>query len=180
MECTESGQTKELKRVKRLVKQSNAGRNLRPEGSQKRCTSSDLELGLSQGVLIPQTKVKWAMPYQCSERQQAIAPTHCLCPLITESVRLQPRLARPTTVRVEGSSAPKVCVCVCVCLLPLTKVVVGHDHSCVLFTDGRVKCWGANTKGQLGYQDTQGRGGSGEGCAAAFHTSPKLLRNYSC
>ena len=34
----------------------------------------------------------------------------------------------------------------------------GHDHSCALFNDTSVKCWGHNGNGQLGYGDTYHRG----------------------
>jgi alpha-tubulin suppressor-like RCC1 family protein len=37
-------------------------------------------------------------------------------------------------------------------------VVNGFDHSCALFQDGVVKCWGANSRGQLGYGDALNRG----------------------
>jgi alpha-tubulin suppressor-like RCC1 family protein len=33
-------------------------------------------------------------------------------------------------------------------------VGAGYDHSCVLFIDGKVKCWGRNDSGQLGYGNT--------------------------
>ncbi len=34
----------------------------------------------------------------------------------------------------------------------------GEAHSCTLFESGRVKCWGLNNNGQLGYGDTNSRG----------------------
>jgi hypothetical protein len=36
-------------------------------------------------------------------------------------------------------------------------VGVGHDHSCAVFADGGVSCWGANESGQLGLGDTTTR-----------------------
>ncbi|MBI2519926.1 MAG: choice-of-anchor D domain-containing protein [Bdellovibrio sp.] len=32
----------------------------------------------------------------------------------------------------------------------VTKIVSGSDHNCVLFSDGKIKCWGSNRLGQLG------------------------------
>lgn len=37
---------------------------------------------------------------------------------------------------------------------------VGLDHVCAILDNDKVKCWGANSYGQLGYGDTSGRGGS--------------------
>lgn len=37
-------------------------------------------------------------------------------------------------------------------------LALGGDHSCALFESGRVKCWGQNSYGQLGYGDTSQRG----------------------
>ena len=42
-------------------------------------------------------------------------------------------------------------------------IAVGSEHVCTLLDDNRVKCWGANSSGQLGLGDTDNRGdGSGE------------------
>jgi len=41
---------------------------------------------------------------------------------------------------------------------PVAQVVAGRDHTCVLFIDGRVKCWGDNSEGQLGLGDLLPRG----------------------
>ncbi len=43
------------------------------------------------------------------------------------------------------------------------QVSANNESSCALFLDGRVKCWGANSTGQLGLGDTNNRGdNSGE------------------
>ena len=39
-------------------------------------------------------------------------------------------------------------------------VATGENHVCALLDDHRVKCWGYNNLGQLGYGDTQTRGAS--------------------
>ena len=41
---------------------------------------------------------------------------------------------------------------------PVAQVATGDDFTCVVLTDGRVKCWGRNQAGQLGYGDAQTRG----------------------
>jgi alpha-tubulin suppressor-like RCC1 family protein len=40
----------------------------------------------------------------------------------------------------------------------VARIDVGHDHSCALFAEGAVKCWGRNDRGQLGLGDTKHRG----------------------
>ena len=39
-------------------------------------------------------------------------------------------------------------------------VVAGYWHSCAWLDDGTVKCWGANSDGELGAGNVSGRGGS--------------------
>ena len=42
--------------------------------------------------------------------------------------------------------------------LSIVSGAVGFRHQCVLFGDGRIKCWGLNNLGQLGLGDTTNRG----------------------
>lgn len=42
--------------------------------------------------------------------------------------------------------------------LTVKSLAAGRVHTCVLFTDGRVKCWGANGGGRLGLGDSETRG----------------------
>lgn len=42
------------------------------------------------------------------------------------------------------------------------QVAVGGYHQCVLFENGKMKCWGFNNWGQLGYGDTKERGATAE------------------
>lgn len=42
--------------------------------------------------------------------------------------------------------------------LPIVKIASGNEHTCVVFSDSKVKCWGANTFGQLGLGDSNNRG----------------------
>jgi len=41
----------------------------------------------------------------------------------------------------------------------LTSLFAGQNRTCAVFADGRVKCWGANSVGQLGLEDSENRGG---------------------
>ena len=43
--------------------------------------------------------------------------------------------------------------------LKVVELTAGLRHTCARFEDGRVKCWGGNSKGQLGLGDTEDRGG---------------------
>eukprot|EP01083_Nonionella_stella_P301256 1032385_1 len=40
------------------------------------------------------------------------------------------------------------------------QIVTGSHHTCALSTNNRVKCWGYNFFGELGYGDTNNRGGT--------------------
>ena len=42
---------------------------------------------------------------------------------------------------------------------PVAELAAGGTHTCALLTTGAVRCWGNNTFGQLGYGDTEHRGG---------------------
>ena len=39
----------------------------------------------------------------------------------------------------------------------IIQIALGSFHNCALFESGRIKCWGRNDHGQLGYGDTQTR-----------------------
>ncbi|CAN0363125.1 unnamed protein product, partial [Ectocarpus sp. 12 AP-2014] len=41
-------------------------------------------------------------------------------------------------------------------------VFAGFDHTCVIFADSSLKCWGLNASGQLGLEDTDDRGADTE------------------
>ncbi len=41
---------------------------------------------------------------------------------------------------------------------PVRQLVPGGEHTCAVFFDGKVKCWGSNLSGQLGYGDVVDRG----------------------
>ncbi|MDG0818060.1 RCC1 domain-containing protein [Bdellovibrio svalbardensis] len=40
----------------------------------------------------------------------------------------------------------------------LQKIATGSGHTCAILNSGAVKCWGSNSAGQLGYDDTVDRG----------------------
>ncbi len=44
---------------------------------------------------------------------------------------------------------------------PVIDAVAGHDHTCVQFGDGDIKCWGDNQYGDLALGDTNNRGDAG-------------------
>lgn len=43
---------------------------------------------------------------------------------------------------------------------PIAQIVTGGFHTCALFEDHGVKCWGQNGSGELGLGDTMERGAS--------------------
>jgi len=66
----------------------------------------------------------------------------------TESLGDNERLPHVAAVDIEDDASEVV-----------EQIVAGGYHTCVLLTNGTVKCWGENSDGQLGYGDVQeGRG----------------------
>ena len=49
--------------------------------------------------------------------------------------------------------------CSAACQWDVAEVAAGEFHTCARRGDGAIKCWGANTYGQLGLGDTDSRGG---------------------
>jgi len=45
-------------------------------------------------------------------------------------------------------------------------IVAGYNHTCAILDDNKVKCWGANSYGQLGNDSTTNRGATGGSMAA--------------
>eukprot|EP01084_Bolivina_argentea_P051742 95171_1 len=43
----------------------------------------------------------------------------------------------------------------------VTDIVAGGWHTCALSTLNKIKCWGYNSVGELGYEDTNNRGDGG-------------------
>jgi len=43
-------------------------------------------------------------------------------------------------------------------LTGINSIRAGESHTCVLFNNGSMRCWGLNTSGQLGYENTQSIG----------------------
>ena len=59
------------------------------------------------------------------------------------------------------------------------QIAIGDKHTCVLLTDGAVRCWGLNTSGQLGYGHTS-RIGDNETPAKAGNVDLGLSVNSEC
>jgi alpha-tubulin suppressor-like RCC1 family protein len=66
-----------------------------------------------------------------------------------------------------------------------TQISLGSDHSCALLTTGVVKCWGANTYGQLGlgntnsYGDNVGETGTGLPAVDLNQTAKYISAGYT-
>jgi alpha-tubulin suppressor-like RCC1 family protein len=52
---------------------------------------------------------------------------------------------------------------------PVRQIAIGSGHACALYETGDLRCWGGNSKGELGYGNTDPLGGSGQ--------TPDLLPN---
>lgn len=85
------------------------------------------------------------------------------------TVAMQPRVPRQTceviagTGIVDGGDVSDVVIACTGGAVTRTTLALGQNHTCALLHDGRVKCWGRNSYGQLGLGDTAARGdGPGE------------------
>lgn len=52
------------------------------------------------------------------------------------------------------------------------RLAFGRAHICALLDDNRIKCWGDNSKGQLGLGDTENRGDDPGEMGDAFPSVP--------
>jgi len=62
----------------------------------------------------------------------------------------------------------------------VTRVVAGGDHACVLWSDGRVSCWGRNDSGQLGDGTTMNRSRATEVIGLRDAVSIAAYDRFSC
>lgn len=115
-----------------LVLRNNGGDDLEPDGEGRFVFATALEDGSAYDVEIVSTPTE--------PRQK--------CSLTGE-----------TSGIVTGASVTDIRV-TCVREQSLVQVSTGTLHACGIYHDGRLRCWGDNTHGQLGLGDTLNRGGS--------------------
>ncbi|MFP2923668.1 cadherin-like domain-containing protein, partial [Pyxidicoccus sp. 3LG] len=81
-----------------------------------------------------------------------------------DDVRFTPTLGFAGAARFEyqvsdsGGATATASVALIVRASGTKRVDAGSSHTCAVFPDGGVKCWGANTAGQLGLEETGARG----------------------
>jgi alpha-tubulin suppressor-like RCC1 family protein len=88
-------------------------------------------------------------------RRPRVAGSQAIAALVVLVVGGTLTVAQPSVVAAESASG----------VTPSAKTLASHldagvDHSCAVFVNGAVKCWGRNSDGQLGYGDTTSRGDS--------------------
>jgi E3 ubiquitin-protein ligase HERC3 len=76
-------------------------------------------------------------------------------PALDLAIDVAAEAGREAAAPVDSSPATS---CEAGACLAVRKVVAGGGSTCVIFTDGRIKCWGANVYGLLGLGDEISRG----------------------
>jgi cysteine-rich repeat protein len=96
------------------------------------------------------------------------------CPSTCETARCGDGFVRTGEEECDDENTTAGDGCSSTCQTEPVAVVAGYQHACAILGDGRLKCWGANARGQLGIGSAEARVG-----AAADEMGPNLPAVFS-